>query len=497
MKWRSDFPSGEAVTGRFFPGNHTTEMRTALHQVLPAVLIDRIDPPDYVNFDPEVVNRLPADVSLTGAVFRYRIVADLPLGRNRVATTLDDITTAARYIDSKEGEPLAEVSLKCPLTLTGENDSYFSYILYLPESGRCASLEPRYRGEGFSPGGMAWFQLMLEAKDTGESKPKSWKNARLLVIQPEFLGTVTRRLTLPPPSEPPIPNGEDWMLSGAYRLRNEAYYSKLRPHRPDPATCTEKELSRYMRSLIALFPSAVMARDLAEYAPRFPRLLALYAREYYIGDAIEEGVPETSKAEVISVVDGPVQAMRLVRTLTNRNWGDPVRNQFLKRLEEPFLTWDSSGNFPIVSAIARQEDPATYPALLHAYEATGDSRLYDVLRCLPGITPDLDEAVDRVSQRLSPVTNFRGEPFSFGFAMNEFLGPVSHGNPVALAKLLQLCQNPDLSIYFPGPELQEIISPSPIPEGSQAWREYFQGKTAADFTYDAFARCWHPISKTH
>ncbi|GAA5127633.1 hypothetical protein JIN84_08415 [Luteolibacter yonseiensis] len=497
VKWRSDFQSGETVPGRFFPGPRTSEMRAALHQVLPAPLIDRNDSWDVVDFGPEEVDRPPADVGLTGGVFRYRIVADLPLGRNRVATTLDDIATAARYVENKEGEPLAEVSLKCPQSLTGGSDSYFSYVLYLPESGRCTGLEQRYRGEGFSPGGIAWYQLLMEATDTGEFKPRSWKNARLLVIQPEFLGTVSRRLMLPPPSEPPVPNGEDWMLSGAYRQQHEAYYSNLRPHRPDPATCTEKELSRYLRSLIALFPSGIIARDLAEYAPRFPRLLALYAQEYYIGDAIENGVPESSKAEVVSAVDGPVQAMKLVRTLMKRNWEDPVRSQFLNCLEAPFLISDSSGVFSMVSAIARQEDPATYPALIRAYETTGDPRLYNVIRSLPGIAPDLDGAVDRISQRLSPVSNLRGQPVRFVGALDEFLRPVSHGNPVALAKLLQVCQNPELKIYLPGTELQEVVSPSPVPKDQQAWRDFFRGKTAGDFTYDAFARCWHPISKTH
>jgi hypothetical protein len=501
VKWQS---SAMPAARRPVPYGGSSDELTALKQILPAPLV--IDPgsKDFFSFARDPKNHPPASVHVTGFVFRYRKIAELPLGENRVVATRDDVIIAARLRTNKAKGPLAEVSLKFPMDLKG-----LSYFLYLPKSEKCVGVEQVYGGYGVSPGGVAWRQMVMAAPARLLSGTEEWGHARLLVLQPEFLGVISRDLALPSVIDAPVPSSYDWMPEPKYDYRNNEYYSKLRPNRPDPATCTEKEASLYLRSLMALTQSEPIVRDLAEYAPRFPRLFALYSQRDHIVEAIKNNVPDASKAEVLSTIGSPMQTYRLVRCLNARDWMDPVRDPLLAGLKIPSLTARNDIS-PVATAVARLEDPMTYPALLSAYETTGDSEIYEVIRSLSGITPELDKVVERVSQRLSPFYDLGGRPSVYlSDALREFSGPVSHGNAVAFSKLIQFARRPGLEGYVMDAgivRITPISGDSTVPGINQPkegelhtpheWRAYFEGKTPADFTYDPLARCWRPVSKT-
>ncbi|RYD42496.1 MAG: hypothetical protein EOP85_11195 [Verrucomicrobiaceae bacterium] len=490
----------------YFIGSEGPEAQEALLETLPAPLFDTADNNSHsFYFDTDPGGKIPSHIPVTGFVFRFRKVADLPLGQNVVTSTFDNITVAARFRSSGNDGPLAEISVKAPLYLTGGIRSYFRYILYYPDSGKCFGLRSVYGGQGSSQGGVSWFHRLMKADDRLLQDAGALKNARLLVIQPEYLGSVSRDLGLSDVKVRPDSAPSDWMLTRDYDPRSDVYHSRLRPNRPDPAKCTEQEFSRYLRSVISLHPSPVIARDLAEYAPRFPRLLALYSQQALVAKAIESGVPESGKAEVASAVEGRGLALSLVGPLTNRDWADLVRAPFLDCLQAPPSRYGEDKIRAMVSAIARQEDPSIYPVLLKVYETTGDSGLYDVIRSLPGIGPELDKVVERISQRLSQTRSIRGEEHDFIGGFNEFRGPVSHGNATAFAKLLQCIGDRSTKFFISGELILEVIQPGTTPdtwpgnmtpEDEKTLSEILGRRSPSDFAYDPLSRCWHLISKT-
>lgn len=143
---------------------------SALGETLPGFLSS---PPAYGN---RLVDLGAADkdqkitsVDLTGYVYRYRTVADLPLGENRAGVNLDDITISARYLKGKAGDllkrgflPDAELSLKCPVRAGVEN---FSYFLYLPEAKECVRLKAIFSQGGESPWGSSMASLRAAIPD--------------------------------------------------------------------------------------------------------------------------------------------------------------------------------------------------------------------------------------------------------------------------------------------------------------------------------------------
>jgi hypothetical protein len=481
---------------QYFMDTNTSEVRVALREALPVPFDDSYTDlgTPLVDIGPDVKTRPPTSVPLVGRVFRWRMIADLPLGESAVLATSGDITVAARLNNDKVREPGGELMVKCPVQRTS-----FTYLIYLPKAGRCFRPLTTDTRIGAPPGGTVWFNIDLGFGTPKYPQTEVWENARVFVLQPEFLGTISRRLDLPPVIDTTVTGADDWVLThNRNGWRHDIYYSDLRPNRPDPTTCSEREFSRYLRMVDALHPSESAVRDLAEYAPRFPRLLGLYGRNDFVASVIESGVPEFSKAEVLGAITSPKQATSLAITLADRDWQDGARGPLLSSLGTPFISQNRGGVEPVVSAIARSEDPSTYPTLLSAYEATVNSRCYDIIRPLAGIALELDRTVERVSLRLAKYHNLNGEPFDFSDGTREFGAPVSHGNPVAFAKFLQVTQEPGEFPRTPDvAKLLAIIRPASVFYKPETWREFFKGKTIADFAYDPLARCWRPITKNH
>ncbi len=345
---------------RVLHDEYSTAKQEAIYDALPAPLVDRPSLRDALidltPGGPSTRKFQPATVTLTGLAFRYLTLADLPLGEGRFATGRDEITLAARLRDGKGLGPLTELSLQYPSQFLIGDTALFDYFLYLPKDSICIKLSPILSQTAPLPGGAIRLRLILATVNGFRPDPEAMKSARLVVLQPEFLGSFRRNLTIPPVSEITGEETADWTMARRYGLSKSAYFSMYRPQRPDPATCSEKEFARYLRAIGTVFPWEIVERDLAEYAPRFPRILALHAQRNPAAAAVESGVPESLKAEVLATVDGPMQAFRLASTLTDRQWQIDAREPLLACLDPPFMFQHSGNISPVVTAIAGLED---------------------------------------------------------------------------------------------------------------------------------------------
>jgi hypothetical protein len=375
----------------------------------------------------------------------------------------------------------------------------FTYVLYLPKRESCIELSPSLTQTSPLPGGGVWNRFVLASVNGLRPSHESLTDARLIVLQPVLLDIIQRNLSLPQPVDTAPRHSEDWMLAYRFGFNNAAYLKFYRPRRPDPATCSAEEFARYLRVAISCFPREMAERDLAEYAPRFPELLAKHARARTAADAISSGVPESAKKDVLASIDNPRTAFDLASALDDLGWEADARDSLLACLDPSFMAVAqiSGGIAPVVTALAELEDPETYPALLSAYEHTRNPQLYEIIRDLPGIGPELDQVVARISETLpkypgrnSTATNLLIDTIS------TFKGPVSHGNPIAFANYLSFVQaytvNPNT--YIPR-EVKMLIRLED--ENSNTWRDLLEGKTISDFSYDPLARRWQLISPTH
>jgi hypothetical protein len=113
---------------------------------------------------------------------------------------------------------------------------------------------------------------------------------------------------------------------------------------------------------------------------------------------------------------------------------------------------------------------------------------------LPGISESLDETIATMSVKLSPSVELASiRPGMIYGLFSPFEAPVSHGNPVALAKLLELWRLlPEKIRFFDEVSaFTELFEPQPpIPDTLNAWRAFIEGKSAKDFTHDPLTGKW-------
>jgi hypothetical protein len=148
----------------------------------------------------------------------------------------------------------------------------------------------------------------------------------------------------------------------------------------------------------------------------------------------------------------------------------------------------------IAAAIALLEDPSTYPQLLDFLERSRSFGIYRVLRELPGIDEALDEAIWNITRSLSPSVELsRLRPGLIYGVFHGFQAPVAHGNPVALAKLLELWRilPSDMRSFDQVRAFADRFEPQPpIQDTFDAWRAFIEGKSAEDFTHDPLTGKW-------
>jgi hypothetical protein len=512
--WSSQ-PPASALESRFwtrdFPNFASPTDRAALEDVLPAPLMRDEWSTSQNNVSQTFPGRHASDSSsltlrVSGHLFRYEVLADLPVGDRTNATADGDTRIFTRTLTSPGAPLLLDAVAQSPalgigrdarmLTWNPHAIGSYRFVLHLPQNQLCIPLVAQVDQAAPIPGGAAWARQILKPRDEAQVRSLRWENARLIILKHRDLGHIERELSIDLADKEAGPSNSDWMLSRNYGLRLDAYLKNHRPSRPDPATCSEAEFGRYLRAISGTFYDDLATRDLAEYAPRFSGLLAAHALRYPAVSAITIGTPESARDAVIQKLQAdPSQLSFFASTLLDRGWL-PTNHDLLARLTRPpsgDYNWNQNSH-RIVTALAQLEDPATYPQLLDHLEKSRSVAVYRTVRELPGISGSLEESIARISINLSPSVELASiRPGMIYGLFNPFEAPVTHGNPVALAKLLELWRLlPKENRSFD--EIRAFAArfapQPPIPNTLDAWRAFIDGKSAKDFTHDPLTGKW-------
>jgi len=504
--WTRDFPNFASATDR-----------AALEAVLPAPLMRDEWSTSQNNVSQMFPGRHAGDGSplklhVSGHLFRYEVLADLPVGDRNYATSDGDIRIYTRFLALKDARFLLDAVVQSPalgigrdarmLTWNPHAIGSYRFVLHLPQNQLCIPLVAQVDQAAPIPGGAAWARQILKPRDEARLRKFRWESARLIILKHHDLGHIERELSIDPTSDEAGSSDSDWILSRNYGLRFDAYLKNHRPNRPDPATCSEAEFARYLRIISSTFFDDLATRDLAEYAPRFSHLLISHSKQRSAAQALAIGIPESSRGELLrSVREDPTHFWRLGPVLLERGWNDEVRDLLATSLQrQPPGDCNGSGHlFAIAGAVARLEDPSTFPQLLSFLESSRSFDFYRTLRELPAIDKPLDETIAKMSARLSPAAELASlRPGRIYGVFDAFKVPVAHGNPVALAKLLELWRLlPEKIPFFSEVDtFTNFFEPQPpIPDSLDAWRAFIDGKSAKDFTHDPLTGRWLAPSK--
>lgn len=504
---------------RAYPNERGPTDLAAMTDALPAPLIRG---PEGIGFGENSVTQVFPNtsphpsrdlrLSVHGHVFRYEPLAELPFDESTVITRDGSHSLATRRVGAANNRILLDVAAQSPALgisrdprIVTESTPHpihsYRFVLHLPKDRLCVPLMPTIDQAAFIPGGAGWSRRILVPWEEGKVRLFDFKNARLIILKPITLARINREIAVTTDlSEMDSPPDRDWMLSRNYGLRFDAYIQNHRPCRPDPATCTDAEFARYLRTISASFFDNLAEQDLAEYAPRFSELLALHAPRSPAVAAIERGTPDSRREEVLHLVRRrPSLAPYLAPALVSRGWQAEVKDSLLVALRRPAsadINWNQHRSATI-EAIALLEDPATYPALLSILEKSRSLWIYETLRQLPGIEPLLDDTIRRMSQDLSPAVELsRVRQGLFYGVFDAFTVPLAHGDPLAMEKLLELWRMlpSNLSAFDHIRGFTRHFAPG-IPSNVGAWRAFIEGKTSKDFAHDPLTRTWHLVSK--
>ena len=449
---------------------------------------------------------------VSGHVFRYEAIADLPLSGSTATIRDGDFSLLTRGIPSSDERAFLDVAFQGPALGMGQDPRggtwnpsalrTYRFVLHFPKERFCIPLEAVADWFTPMPGGAAWARQLLKPWHANRTPRFDPRTARLVILKPVTLARIEREIEVSPPdSDESGPPSNDWMLSRNYGLGFAAYVRNHRPFRPDPATCTEAEFAPYLRTVSATFFGDLATLDLADYAPRFAGLMTLHSGRYSAAQAVELGTPESGRESVLGALrEDPSRVSRMAAGLVKRDWQEEAKDLLLAALTSPppgDYNWNRNQG-ELITGLALLEDPRTYPALLEVLVETGSSGIYETLRMLPGIGPDLDRSIGEISTKLSPAVELSKTRQGLLYGVfDAFRAPVSHGNVEALTKLIELWEllPAGISSYDQIRPLAEMLQPEPaLPDSVDAWHSFLVGKTAADFTYDPLTRKWHAPS---
>jgi hypothetical protein len=511
--WSSQ-PPASPLESRFwtrtFPNFASPTDRAAMEAVLPAPLVRDEWSTSQNNVSQTFSERhlgdgSPFKLQVSGHLFRYEVLADLPLGDRTDATADGDLRIFTRGLGSATAPFLIDAVVQSPalgigrdaLMLTWHPHAIGSYrfVLHLPQDQLCIPLVAQVDQAAPIPGGAAWARQILRPRDEGKARNLRWESARLIILKHRDLGHIERELTIDPTGDEAASSDWDWILSRNYGLRFDAYLKNHRPNRPDPATCSEAEFARYLRAVSSQFSGELAVRDLAEYAPRFSPLIAAHSRQLSISRVIAIVTPESRRDEILAALRAnPHLVPNLSHALVDRGWQSGIRDLLPNALRPPQPGYDHYQSNQIAVALALLEDPSTYPQLLTYLEKSRSVTVYRSLRELPGISESLEETIAKMAADLSPSVELSSLRPGMTFSVfHSFTAPVVHGNPVAFAKLLELWRllpKEKLSLFDLRP-FTELFEPQPpIPDTLDAWRAFIDGKSAEDFTHDPLTGKW-------
>lgn len=459
--------------------------------------------------------QLTMEAEVTGTLYRYEIVANVPLDRETNIPCQGGWlqVLATRKFGSVDRLRVA-FSFQCPtlgvadneLLLHHENEAnnLWKPFLYLPESGAlvpCSGFLYYSRGPILSGG--AAHRFLVDFSKVGLRNPslnlsQIDQKARLVILQPLKLGTVTRqisesnvRLNLVP-NESDKPSADFYYTQGPRMAPNE-FLRYARPRRPSPETATDEEFGHWLQLVLA---SGTMYEWMsAEFSSWVPTKLNIILRAwshpywYPLTRAIAASVPENQKNQIIDKLrDYP----DLVEVLERRGWLDDARELLLSLYETNKIRKPEH-----LPAIASLNEPSTYERLIASVEANGGANLYNVLRQKPGIEPKLSAAVLNFYRRvqIGDSTPTRKATYEDSPKLMNLKVPLSHGLADAKRDAILLFQWFEGSL---GSDPQEFMErhfqlPPGIKRDTKEANAYFMGLKPEDCEWDPLTRLWVSI----
>lgn len=430
-------------------------------------------------------------------VFRYETVWDTALNDRTTTISKDHLTWRMRRSPSSRGEPRADVMVTWPgLGLSPDMDEirwpgmyleHYPLYFHLPASG--INLHARDRllsasGPLFSSAG--WERRVLTSE--GNEVNRDLTGLRLIALRPVVVAQST---TTTATRFRPWRNDDraDYDLTYRYLIDDLSYRRDFFPARPDPLTCTRGEFARWLQIAAHVFPGASGSEhDLAAFAPRFAGLMAKVAHHRSVGMALRLGTPEAMREEIIGQLDSVEWPDRLADVALARGWRDEARDGILRRFQD--------GGIREMDPVMALEEPSTYPQLISRFLGNPERETYEKLRLLPGIEPQLGQAITKAMREknlglLRDNLTFYQNSAPYG----PFLYAAKRGDPAALEAVLQLyLTSGEMAEYAPRRDLGYVVEvpdlPGDSPKPQMAW---LHGKTAASFRFDPLLRLWKPL----
>jgi hypothetical protein len=230
---------------------------------------------------------------------------------------------------------------------------------------------------------------------------------QLLVFCKKYLGKIDYDFASSPITVPPIAqnSGSGALQQTAHLLRHE-FERKFKQLKSPPAQCSRQELGRYLAEVIQLLEARryhsidendSVIQNLASYVPyHLPVFFDVIAEQETASSrifarAVAYGMEEKQKSDILRELE---RNPTLIHVILSRGWMDEAREQIFAAARSP-----NNYSLDLARAVAWFQDPKTYPQLLDQLIRRPEPNLYDVVRMLPGIEPQLDLAVEKIWKR--------------------------------------------------------------------------------------------------
>ena len=250
--------------------------------------------------------------------------------------------------------------------------------------------------------------------------PGELDQCRILIFRRTWLGTVPRAWQSPglvlnqvlaPPVETSSVN-----QNGMSRMELNRRIAALPVPKP---SANRPEVAAYLLDYIRLLEAAKPTLRLGDEssAPLLPLvpahldvfldgLPAMFGQpKSMVLRAITLGAEEAQKPQIIGAL---AQDPELAAVVIQRGWLVEARSELYQLLDRP-----GSLPYPAVQALAWFADPVTYPRLIENLAANPSDATYDLMRTLPGIQPQLREAIGQQWTKMRGVADFRSDHFRY------------------------------------------------------------------------------------
>lgn len=456
----------------------------------PTTLMDsRMMAEVFTPVNPGAVPSVELEMDLEGGVIQLEKLVDVPFGE-AVTVRMDGVDLHIRRLDIEGHMPVADLCWIEPLQAgTGEfrdQINQLNAVIYFPTEGMARlPWSPQLSYSNLAPGLTAVRRLYLTGQSSGsEDDLQGYEDARFMLVRSKRIAKATAEIRT---AALPLQVDDNRRGSGG----RDSFDPPPHGLRPDPETATPQQFEEWMKRSYSTFDREWGGRNMADYVPRYLEQIlrrrgGVHPPSTPEGRAIEIACPESRRREVI---DALTQGRRspdgnwIPDVLIRRGWVDEAKPQLMEMLAKGQVEKNVFSQL----AVAMLEDPETYAELLkqeYWFET------YQKLRLLPGVEPQLTEAVAEKYRKLKK----RKKQGDADSELHLFLAPAAHGMPEALGDLLEQWQKLD-PMYHRGRSeyMREVIL---LPGQPNDWRAVvgaLTGRKAADFRYDPLARMWVPI----